>query len=292
MAQDTTDTETMPSGEEIFAEALSKGNEQTENTPTEPTEAPVEAKEGRVRDDKGRFVPKAPEATSEVVEATPEQPPVETKPEDKTPERIPLAEYLSEREKRQNEQRQREQLQQELMQLRQQLQVKQAPSPEPVDIFADPQKWEQSFEQRMEQKFREVVGNVSLQRASDKHGEKFTEAWKAMVERSNSGDDSIRQSIINSPDPGDALVRWYKREETLKLVGDEPAKYAEKILNEALDNPEFLARAIEKARGKAADQPTQVHLPPSLNKGSAAPSRANSGTDASDEGIWQSVWQR
>lgn len=289
--QETTDTEAMPSGEDIFAEATGKASEQTQKSPETPTEAPPEAKEGRERDGKGRFVSKAPDETSEVAEAEVAAPVVETKPEDKVPERIPLAEYLAEREKRQNEQRQREALQQQLWQLRQELQAKNAPPPEPVDIFADPQKWEQSFEQKLLSKQRELEGNFSLRLAAYKHGEKFQEAWNALVERAQSGDDSIRQQVINSPDPGETLVNWYKREETLKLVGDEPEAFAEKILNEALENPEFLARAIEKAKGKAATQPTQVHLPPSLNKGSASVGKTDA-ADMSDAGLWQSVWRR
>lgn len=289
--QETNDAEAMPSGEDIFTEAAGKPVEQTENSPETPPEAPTEAKTTRARDEKGKFVSKAPEETSPVVEPASAEPPVETKPEDKTPERIPLAEYLSEREKRQNEQRQREALQQQLFQLQQELRAKTAPAPEPVDIFADPQGWEKSFEERILAKQRELEGNFSLRMAKFNHKEKFDEAWKAMVERTQNGDDSVRQQVINSPDPGETLVNWYKREETINLVGDNPETFAQRILDEALENPEFLAKAIEKAKGKAATQPTQVHLPPSLNKGTASVGKTDAG-DVSDAGLWQSVWQR
>jgi hypothetical protein len=80
-------------------------------------------------------------------------------------------------------------------------------------------------------------------------------------------------------------VNWYKREQTLKEVGSDPNAYVQKKLEEALNDPQFLAKALEKARGAASAQPTQVKLPPSLNK--AASARTDGDNDTSDQGMYR-----
>jgi hypothetical protein len=67
-------------------------------------------------------------------------------------------------------------------------------------------------------------------------------------------------------------------------VGTNPEEYVQKKLEEALSDPEFLAKALERARGVASTQPTQVKLPPSLNKATAA--RSAGDNDSSDAGIY------
>src|SRR4029079_8972977 len=138
--------------------------------------------------------------------------------------------------------REREQFRQQMWQW-QQRQQPQAPQ-EPVDIFADPQKWEQTFEQRLLAKQRELEGNFSLRMAALKHGQgTFDEAYKALSDAVMRGDTATHQQIINSPDPGETLVNWHKREKTMALVGPDPEAFVKKALEEALNNPEFLAQA-------------------------------------------------
>lgn len=289
MAQETIDQVT---DQELFNEASSDpakpelSQEQTQNTSEEPTKAPVEAKEARVRDDKGRFASADPEASQEVVAEETAQPEAEPEPQtEKQVHRVPLVELLDEREKRQTEQRQREALQQQLWQLQQQLQEATKKPEEPVDIFADPQKWEQTNEQRFDKRIREMEGNFSLRLAAYKHGDKFQEAWSAMLGKTQSGDDSVRQSILKSSDPGETLVNWYQREKTMELVGNDPTTFVERTLEEALNNPEFLAKALEKAKSQASTRPTQVKLPQSLNKATGSGS-SDSQSDMSDSALF------
>jgi hypothetical protein len=258
-------------------------------TAPEPTPVEAEAREDRARDERGRFAAKeeAPqEAPAPVAEAAPVAPQAE-----KVDHRIPLTELLSEREKRQTEQRQREALQRELDQLRQQMQPQKQPEPVP-DQFANPDAyndyWKQQLtqqQQTVDQRFREQEANFSLRLAHMQHGEKFEAAYQALLDQSANGDKTAAQQVANSPDPGRTLMNWYQREQVIAQVGTNPEEYVQKKLEEALSDPEFLAKALERARGVASTQPTQIKLPPSLNKAASA-SRSDDTSDMSDGSLY------
>lgn len=267
--------------QELYDEAVSDSPPPVADVPAEEPKATEE----RTRDERGRFA-----------KAEQSEPQVDTEPEP-TPEpeprrddhRIPLTELLNEREKRQAEQRRAEALMYELQQLREQL--KPAAQVTPPDQFADPEGYTSYWESRfktMEQQFAErekaIVANVSLQRAHDKYGESFEHAYSALME---SGDRATAKAVAESGDPGETLVRWYKREQTLRTVGDDPESFIQKALDEALNNPEFLARAVEKARGVASTQPSQVRIPPSLNKATAAQSATETARQLSDRDLYE-----
>jgi hypothetical protein len=240
---------------------------------------------GRKRDEKGRVLPKEPEP--EVAE---EPTPPESKPEPKEPQSIPLTVLLEEREKRQNEQRQREQLQQQLWALQQRLQAQEKP-PEPVDMFADPQAWEQSQQQKNESWRKQVMGEMSLRLAKANHKDVFDDAYVAMQQRFQSGDEALKQQFVASPDPGEMMVNWYNREKTLATVGPDPESFLARALDAALENPEFLARAVEKARGVASTKPSQTKLPPSLSKATASSNSGESVSGMSDEELFKESWR-
>jgi hypothetical protein len=163
-----------------------------------------------------------------------------------------------------------------MWQLQQSQMQAQQPKEEPVDIFANPEAYQQRIEQTMSQRLRAMEGNFSLRLAANKHGDLFHEAWQEMTSRTQSGDDTFRQQVLNSPDPGETLVTLYQREKVTKEVGNDPTAYVNKKLEEALNDPKFLAKAIEKARAAAGSQPSQqISLPPSLNKVPGAASYAD-----------------
>lgn len=285
---DQKETIDQTSDAEIFEEATS---EMPSPVPTPSETSPVETSEdkpgrlaGRKRDEKGRVLPKEAEPEPEpVVEATPQPEP------EKPSHQVPLTELLNERERRQNEQRQREALQHQLQALQRQLQEQQKP-PEQVDIFADPATWEQTLQQRNEAWRRQVMGEMSLRLASAKYPDEFQSAYTAMQQRLASGDTALQQAFIASPDPGEMMVNWYRKERTAQVVGSDPEDFLARALDAALENPEFLARAVEKARGTASTKPTQVKLPPSLSKATA--SSADTGnTDNSDSAIYDAAWR-
>jgi hypothetical protein len=262
-------------GQEIFNEAVADAPPPQEEVAPEPkaeeprAEASEESKsEGRQRDEKGRFAAKE---EAPPVEAAVEAPNVETPKQD---HRIPLTELLNEREKRQSAERQREAVQQQLWQLQQQLQAAQKPAEEPIDIFANPEAYTAQVQQTMEQRMKAMEGNFSLRLAHYKHGELFGEAWQEMTSRTQAGDDSMRQQVLGSSDPGETLVQLYQREKLMKEVGPDPMAYVNQKLEAALEDEAFLQKAYEKFKAKAGGQSPQaknkIELPPSLNKVASA----------------------
>lgn len=275
--------------QELFDEAVAAPEAKVEAPPKEEVkaEAKEDTKAERERDGKGRFKAKdgddgddSPPAAAAALEVPKPEPQKEERPD----HRIPLTELLNEREKRQRAEQERAAIQQQYYQMQQQLQAMQQPK-EPIDIFANPEAYTQSIEHAMSERLRAMEGNFSLRLASFKHGETFKKAWEEMASRTQSGDDSIRQQVLQSPDPGETLVQLYQREKVVREVGPDPTAYRNKVLEDALGDPEFLAKALEKARGVAGAQSTQkIHLPPSLNKVAAA--HVGDTDDASDRGVY------
>lgn len=271
---------------EMFNEALIEEPKQEVSEPT-----PESQTEERERDEAGRFVAKTEEDKAESVE--------QPEPREERPQgHIPPGRLKEEADARRaaealvaQERQAREALEQRFWQLQQQFQQAQRPKEEPqepIDMFADPQAWEQSQRQRWEGEMRQMRGEMSLQLAGIRHGEQtLKDAFQALQSEVMSGNTAPHRQVMESNNPGEALVSWYKREQTMKLVGDNPETFVEKVLNEALEDPDFLAKAIEKAKGVATTQPTQVKLPPSLNKATAsAPNSGGTDTDASDAALF------
>jgi hypothetical protein len=285
----TEDNQETISDADVFKEATAP--EPVAEAKPEPVETEAAADEGkpeRERDEKGRFKPKDEGGDENPPAVAALEVPAEQPKAEKPDHRIPLTELLNEREKRQNAERERQAYEQQLHQLQQQLQQYQQPK-EPIDIFADPQAYTQSIEQQMTEKMRAMEANFSLRLAHYKHGDTFTEAYKEVMQRPLQ--DPMRQQVINSPDPGETLVQLYQRERTIKEVGTDPTAYKSKVLEEALKDPEFLARAMQSARQTASAQPNnKIDLPPSLNKVAAA--HSGSGEDDSDRGVYSFATRR
>lgn len=264
-----------------------------DETPKEEPKAEEAPQEGRQRDEKGRFV----SANAETEQPDESQPgvPQESEPPqqvEEKPDSIPSWRLKEEADAKREAIERAAKYQSELDQLKQQMWQMQAasqqkPQDEPIDIFADPDAYQSRVNQTMEERFRAMEGNFSLRLASYKYGDTFQEAWQDMVNRTMNGDDQFRQQVLQSPDPGETLVQLYKREQVMSEVGQDPTAYRSKVLEDALKDPEFLAKAIEAARATAGAQPssTKVELPPSLNKATAAQS-AGRQEDMTDSGLY------
>jgi hypothetical protein len=137
--------------------------------------------------------------------------------------------------------------------------------------------------------------------------EPFEKAWAA-VNALNVNDPDARatvQRIYASPNPGEALLSWHKRETTRAEVGDDVVAYRERVAKETrealLKDPEFRKQLIADMRGEAAvgedGRPrTTTRLPRSLaaaqgsNVGAAARGD-NSLDDGSPQSIADAAWR-
>jgi hypothetical protein len=189
-----------------------------------------------------------------------------------------------------------------------------ATKPEVIpDIFEDPtgfakhlQKGFQDELARRDAQLSNLRVENSMAIAHKFHKDAFEKAWSA-VNALNPQDPDARQTvqrIMASPDPGEALVNWHKRNETLAIVGDDPTKFVEKTRAELreslLKDPEFRKQLLAEMRGEATNgadgQARNVtRLPRSL----AAVGGSNGGVDRIDpnafdgspQAIAESAWK-
>jgi hypothetical protein len=295
----------MSTDEDIFASAMSDtpapAEGQIVNTPVEPVEAPQEAKPERVRDEQGRFAPKAPEAPEPVVQATAPQPTVETPaPEGKPDAHVPSWRLAEEATRRREAEQQLAEMRAEMRQIQQmqlaQQRAVQQPVQEPVDPFADPQGFAQNIQQGFEGRLRELQLQHSLQFARFAHKEVFDKAYEEFVDYAHkTRDQATYQRVMQSSDPGEALVTWYKDQQLHKeLGGSDLNSFLAKQREEWLKDPAVQAQVIEAF--KATQQQTQpsniTNLPPSLSRVAAASPNHNENSDWSQEAIFKHAMKR
>ena len=128
------------------------------------------------------------------------------------------------------------------------------------------------------QQVYETTMHYSERFAVQEHGrEKVDAAYKAMDQAVRAGDPNAiaeGRRVMNSRDPYAGIMAWYQKTSVLSEVGNDPQAFIQKKLDEALSDPAFLAKALERAKGgnPAGKQPngaTPQSLP-SLNRVTAA----------------------
>jgi hypothetical protein len=297
----------MSTDEDIFASAMNDtpvpAEVQTENTPESPTEAPQEAKPERARDEAGRFAPKAPDAPEPVVQGNAPQPTVETpSPEAKPDAHVPSWRLAEEATRRREAEQQLQEMraemraiQQQQLMLQRQAAPQQAPQ-EPVDPFADPTGFANSIQQGFEGKLRELQLQHSLQFARFAHKETFDRAYEEFVDYAHkTRDQATYQRVMQSSDPGEALVQWHKERELHKELGGSDLKsFLTKQQEEWLKDPAVQAKVIEAFKAtQGASQPGNItNLPPSLSKVASASPSHEGNSDWSQEAIFQHAMKR
>lgn len=180
----------------------------------------------------------------------------------------------------------------------------------PPDMFEDPKGYTEyiraeakreavSFQEALEKQRIET----SMMIAAGVHKEAFTKAYDAVgkLDRSNPDDRATVARIWNSPNAGEALVKWHRNQETLREVGEDPAAYKERIAKDTrealMKDPEFRKQLLEGLREEAetgADgKPrTIARLPKSLNGAAGGRGeRAVDASDQSDSAIFNRVWE-
>lgn len=271
---------------ELFEQAIS--DEPVVEQPgqeTAPEEQPAVS-----RDDKGRFATK-----TEKTEARPE-PVVETRTE-ATPQAepaIPPGRLREEADARRKAERELDEMRGQMAAMMRMMNPqRQDSAPEPIDFFANP---DAAISQRLnplQQHFagqmQEMKNHFSEMFARQVHGDAKFDAAKEWA-KTRMNDPALEARIARSNNPWGELIKSYDEHKTLSEIGTDPNAFIQKKLDEALNNPEFLAKAMERARvqaGGPSSQPSPVKLPPSINRAtSAAPSHDPPG-DMSDRSLYE-----
>lgn len=224
--------------------------------------------------------------------------------------RIPLAEHLAERERRQQFERELAEERRQRAELQRQFDALRNPQ-QPIDVLTNPQGFQESIEERFarEQAQAEVRAqrdrfDVSCMIAETKYGEelhKAFEAFEAVAGATKGNDRALRERIIRSPNPAEMMVQWYRQASTLHETGGDLNAYRDRMLKEQretlLKDPAFLAEAVAAARSHASANPTvrpstPTGLPSLTRTTSAAPMAEDDGADLSDRELFRTVMPR
>jgi hypothetical protein len=105
-------------------------------------------------------------------------------------------------------------------------------------------------------------------------------------------DPATHARINNHPNPFFAAVEWHRQQQVLEKTGGDLTAYEQKLLDEKLKDPEFLAKAVaahqatqQQTRtpsGQFGAKPTTIIRPPSLNRATGS-SNASAGDDTEED---------
>lgn len=196
-----------------------------------------------------------PEPTAGAVEAEPAQPsegkgektdepPAST--EEKAPQMIPIAAHLDEREKRQRA----EQKLAELERWRAQIQAQQ--SQQKPDFFDNPE----AVLQQQQRQFQEMLIQDRVQRSAamveQEHGKEFVQE---VIDFFNNPKHMAKShEFLSHPFPMQEAVKYYRQQQVLAEIGDDPTAYRERL------KAEWLAEM--QAQQPAPVQPQRPATPP------------------------------
>jgi hypothetical protein len=151
------------------------------------------------------------------------------------------------------------------------------------DMFADPEAYEAWQDRRLARAVGQVQQTheinrveMSMQIAHEKHGKAFNEAYSAVINLDTRNPRNVQtvREIMASSNPGRALMQWHNQRKTLAEVGDDPAKYREKVAAETraelMKDPEFRKQLLDELRagasgGDGGKPRTVIRGTPSLN---------------------------
>lgn len=178
------------------------------------------------------------------------------------------------------------------------------------DLFEDPNAFAEHINKGVQDRFdafmkaqRDREVNASITSARERHGQVFQDAWKALESLPRSPDTiALVRGMEASPNPGEAIVSWHKRNQAMREVGDDldgyKARLAEETRKSLMADPEFRKELLASLRGEAltGDQGrprTTVKLPQSLNKAPGSNTRAPNDLeifDGSESATFASAW--
>ncbi|TVR08178.1 MAG: hypothetical protein EA385_10690 [Salinarimonadaceae bacterium] len=210
--------------------------------------------------------------------------------------RIPLSEHLQEREKRQAAEARAQAVEAQMQALQRQFEAMQRQTAEQAkepaktpDWYDDPQAATQQYvAPHIEQMRQTVLYNARLAAGAAYGQDKVMAAQEAFDGALSTGslDPSEYQRVINAPNPFEAAVKWHEKQVVLQEVGTDPAAYRQRIIEEAMKDPDVRKRILESVQVEARqpasnDRPaTTTRLPPSLNSRTAAASSHTGGSSA------------
>jgi hypothetical protein len=171
-----------------------------------------------------------------------------------------------------------------------------APKPEPVNWFENPEGALKQSISPIEQQLAEIrsqsILNSSEALAIARHGVAAVDEMKAAIETAQQRNDPELQMLAvqmqRSNDPVGIAMNWHKRMRALEITGGDPVAYEQKVKEKLLKDPDFRKQIVETIRAEASQNPAArpvVQMPTPL-RGTGANESADA-ADMSDRAIFQ-----
>src|SRR6185436_15863073 len=233
----------------------------------ETQQEPEPASQERPRDEQGRFAPK-----QEQVEPVKAEQPAQAAQADPAKDeggQVPSWRLREVSEARQAAERRAEEVQRQfyatqarLQDMERQFASINKPKPEPTDFFANPDAAIQERLSPIEERFAQLESrmrlNSSRAMAVVMHGkETVTEMEQTIAKAIDAGHpemQALSMRMRQSDDPVGIAVDWFKHHKVISETGGDLASYKAKLLEEAMKDPAFQAKAMETWRGTAQQQ--------------------------------------
>ncbi len=222
---------------------------------------------------------------------------------------IPLAEHLSEREKRQAAERRAEDYERRLADLERQRQSTE--QDDPPDMLADPDGYRayldetvsgrvKNVEQLVHARFIDMTLADQVEANGKEAVDKAVDDFVASVGKGGSKDPTTFAQVTRAPNPGKALMRWHRQRAAMSEIGDDLDGYKKKLRDQFLDDPEFRKSAMERWRdqangggGSGGYGSSNVTDLPSLNRTPGGAGRQNTGDLGETESeVFQNAFAR
>lgn len=257
--------------EESLDEILSTPEAAKPEAKTETTTEQSTSTDGAVRDEHGRFAPKAPATTVATTEPTA----ATTEPE--TGGTVPQ-QAIHEARQQLKEQRERADRLEAALLARAQPATPATPAepPKAPDFWEDPNAFVGHALTPIQEQLRRQTESISQRFAIKEHGQELVDgAYQAMGEALKS-DPNVRpiyQRIMASQDPYEDLVQWHKQEQNKVRIGNDPDAFVQSEIDRIAADPAKKAELLARLTGTAAPAaPAQgapsniTRLPPSLSR--------------------------
>jgi hypothetical protein len=216
------------------------------------------------------------------------------KPADKPAEleaHVPAMRLREEAEARRKAERELDELRGRVSAFERMQQPQRPEAPAKPDIFENPEGFvDQILARRLEQvqaDYDRKVEGQSLEWAVDKFGEDKVMAAKQALEQGIYRGDPVVKGVLDrarqSHNPYGVITKWHMEREALSSMGGDINSFKQRVLDEAMKDPEFQKRVMQTIKGNGAAheaRPAAV-----MPKVSVSPSLSNIGAGSTDSQI-------
>ena len=168
-----------------------------------------------------------------------------------------------------DERAQRQRLEQKIQELSRQEQerAKQQQRPRAEEqIFSDPEAYDRSIEQRIDEKVAHMRLESDMQLNAMRFGPMFGHAFEQFKQACDGGRDPVSYfRVMNSRSPGEEMVRWFNERRILEATRGDLDGFVRHVVGRAQSDPEFFAAVMgqgQPAQDMPVAPPQQSDEPP------------------------------